>query len=41
MALIESRGGFLYQHRPDVVPHGCVTPEELSLWAVYYEGKGR
>lgn len=34
-------GGFLYQHRPDVIPHGYVTPEELSLWAAYYEDVDR
>lgn len=31
------RGGYLYQHRPDVFPQGRLTDEELTLWAVYYE----
>lgn len=31
------RGGFLHQHRPDVVPQGFVTDEEVGLWAAYYE----
>ena len=37
MRVIESRGGYLYQHRPDVIPQGWMTNEELSLWAAYYE----
>jgi hypothetical protein len=37
MRLVEQRGGFLYQHRPDIMPHGFLTPEELALWAAYYE----
>lgn len=39
MLLIERRGGFLYQHRPDVIPQGFVTGEELSLWSAFYEMK--
>lgn len=39
MTLIESRGGFLYQHRPDLVPQGFLTGEELGLWCAYYELK--
>jgi hypothetical protein len=39
MTLCERRGGFLYQHRPDVIPQGFLTDEELSLWAAYYERK--
>jgi hypothetical protein len=41
MKLIESRGGFLYQHRPDVIPQGYVTPEELALWCAFYEQQGK
>lgn len=37
MRLIESRGGFLYQVRPDVIPQGFQTDEELALWAAFYE----
>ena len=37
MALLEQRGGFLHQHRPDVIPQGYMTDEELSLWVAYYE----
>ena len=37
MQLIEQRGSFLYQHRPDVIPQGFVTDEELALWAAYFE----
>jgi hypothetical protein len=37
MQMLELRGGYLYQHRPDVVPHGFLSDEELALWAAYYE----
>jgi hypothetical protein len=39
MTLVEARGGYLYQHRPDVIPQGYLTSEELALWAAYYERK--
>ena len=39
MQLLELRGGFLYQHRPDVVPQGWITDYELALWSVYYDMK--
>lgn len=31
------RGGYLYQHRPDVIPQGFMTDEELSLWVAFQE----
>lgn len=37
MAMIDKRGGFLYQHRPDLIPQGFVTEEEVTLWCAYYE----
>lgn len=37
MALLDKQGGYLYQHRPDIIPQGFVTQEELSLWSAYYE----
>jgi len=37
MNMLEQRGGFLWQHRPDVIPQGYITDEEISLWTVYYE----
>lgn len=37
MKVIDMRGGYLYQHRPDVIPQGYLTEEELALWAVYLE----
>ena len=37
MSLLEVRGGYLYQHRPDVIPQGFVTDEEVTLWCAYYE----
>lgn len=36
MRLLEMRGGYLYQHRPDVIPQGWMTDEELALWSAYY-----
>jgi hypothetical protein len=33
------RGGFLYQHRPDLFPQGWLTQDELVLWSLYYESK--
>jgi hypothetical protein len=33
------RGGFLYQHRPDLFPQGWLTQDEIALWAMYYESK--
>lgn len=39
MTLTEQRGGFLYQHRPDVIPQGFLTEQEIALWAIYYEQK--
>lgn len=39
MRLIEQRGGFVYQHRPDVIPQGFVTDEEICLWSAFYEVK--
>lgn len=35
------RGGYLYQHRPDVMPQGFLTDEEVGLWAAFWEIKQR
>lgn len=37
MMLIEQRGGFLHEHRPDVIPQGFMTEQETALWIVYHE----
>ena len=37
MRIAEQRGGYLYQIRPDVIPQGWMTEEELMLWTAYYE----
>lgn len=37
MRLLDLRGGYLYQHRPDLIPQGFLTREEIALWAAYYE----
>ena len=39
MQLLEMRGGYLYQHRPDVIPQGYLTDEELALWSAYCQRK--
>jgi hypothetical protein len=39
MQLLEQRGGFLHQHRPDIIPQGYLTDEEIGLWVAYYERK--
>ena len=39
MKLLDMRGGYLYQPRPDVIPQGFLTDEELALWSAYYERK--
>jgi hypothetical protein len=39
MQLLDLRGGYLYQHFPDVMPDGRITSEELALWSAYYESK--
>lgn len=31
------RGGYLHQHRPDVIPQGFLTDEEVALWAAFWE----
>jgi len=33
------RGGFLYQHRPDLFPQGYLTLDEIALWSLYYDNK--
>jgi len=37
MALLDARGGYLYEHRPDLFPQGFLTYEEVVLWAAYRE----
>lgn len=41
MHMLELRGGggFLYQHRPDLMPYDFLTQEETSIWAAYYEAE--
>ena len=29
------------QHRPDVIPQGFLTDEELALWSAYYDRKAK
>jgi hypothetical protein len=37
MRLLDKRGGYLYQHRPDLFPQGFMTDEEQALWVAYYK----
>lgn len=37
MRFLDARGGYLYEHRPDLIPQGYLTEEELCLWAAFYE----
>lgn len=37
MSLLHARGGYLYEHRPDVIPQGFMTDEELALWSAWCE----
>lgn len=37
MRLMHMRGGYLHQHRPDIIPQGFLTHEEHALWAAYFE----
>ncbi len=37
MRIAEQRGGWLYQLRPDLIPQGWVTEEEMALWVAFYE----
>lgn len=39
MALLDLRGGFLYQHRSDLFPQGFLTETESALWELYYYEK--
>lgn len=45
MVLLDRRGGYLYEHRPDVIPQGFLTDEELMYWSAFYAmretGEGR
>lgn len=37
MRLLELRGGYLHQHRADIVPQGYITDDELALWCAFFE----
>jgi len=39
MALLDIRGGYLYQHRPDLFPGGMISETETALWSIYYQDK--
>lgn len=41
MSLLDMRGGYLYEHRPDIFPEGYLTPVEHELWVLYYQNKNR
>ena len=39
MRLLDVRGGYLYEHRPDIMPYGMRSADELCLWSAYYDRK--
>lgn len=39
MALLDLRGGYLYQHKPSLIPEGELTETEMLLWEMYYHDK--
>lgn len=39
MALLDLRGGYLYQHKPSLLPGGEITGTEMALWELYYQDK--
>ena len=41
MALLDLRGGYLYQHKPSLFPGGEITPTEIALWDLYYGDKNK
>ena len=36
MQLAESRGRFLFEVCPDLIPEGYLTDLEMSLWGLFY-----
>jgi hypothetical protein len=41
MALLDLRGGYLYQHKQSLFPGGEITGTELVLWELYYHDKNK
>jgi len=41
MALLELRGGYLYEHKQSLFPCGEITGTELVLWELYYHDKNK
>ncbi len=41
MALLDLRGGYLYQHKQSLFPGGEITGTELVLWELYYHEKNK
>jgi len=39
LALLELKGGYLFQARPDLFPEGYLTDTELALWNYHYGEK--
>lgn len=39
MALLDLRGGYLYQHKASLFPSGEITGTEQLLWELYYTEK--
>lgn len=41
MTLMYLRGGYLYEHRPDLIPHGRMTALEVELWDIFYREQAK
>lgn len=41
LALLHLRGGFLYEHRPDLFPEGYLTTDETALWCRFYDERNK
>lgn len=41
MAILDLKGGYLYQHKPSLFPGGEITGTEMALWELYYHEKNQ
>lgn len=41
MALLDLRGGYLYEHKKSLFPGGEITGTEMLLWELYYQDKNK
>lgn len=41
LTLLHAKGGYLYEHRPDLFPEGQLTDTEMELWGLFYRDRNR